>query len=77
MSDALKLDRRHLFRAIAAALIIAVLLGGAIQIVLPYQRGAISLYGYAYQWNSMAGLPTMKSNSRLVPSAKPVIDLPG
>ena len=55
MSDAIKLDRRHLFRAIAAALIIAIVLGGAIQIALPYQRGAISLYGYAYQWNSMAG----------------------
>jgi hypothetical protein len=55
MSDMVKLDRRHLFYAIAIALIVAIVLGGAIQIIIPYQRGAISLYGYSYQWNAMAG----------------------
>ncbi len=55
MSDLVKLDRRHLFGAIAAALIVALLVGGALHLIIPYQRGAMTLYSYVYRGNSLLG----------------------
>ncbi len=54
MSDLVKLDRRHLLVAIAVALLVTFAVGGALHIIIPYQRGAITLYGYSYQWNAFA-----------------------
>jgi hypothetical protein len=55
MSDALKIDRRHLFWAIGAALAVTLIWGSFIHLELPYRRGAVTMYGYAYKWNSFAG----------------------
>jgi len=49
MSDAVKLNRRHLFWAIAAALGLTLTWGTALHLLIPYQRGAVTLYSYAYQ----------------------------
>lgn len=65
MSDLVKLDRRHLFGAIAAALVVALLVGGALHLIIPYQRGAIGLYSYVYRSNPIWGFqhfqPVMES----------------
>lgn len=55
MSDAIKLDRRHLFWAIALALGVVLTWGTFIHLELPYRRGAITMYGYSYKWNAFAG----------------------
>ncbi len=55
LSDLVKLDRRHLFGAIAAALVVALVVGGVLHLVIPYQRGAITLYGYGYRSNALWG----------------------
>ncbi|MBU0610926.1 MAG: hypothetical protein KKI08_23805 [Armatimonadetes bacterium] len=55
MSDVLKIDRRHLFWAIALALGVTLVWGSFLHLELPYRRGAITLYGYSYQWNAYAG----------------------
>jgi hypothetical protein len=67
MADLVKLDRRHLFGAIAASLAITMLVGGALHLAIPYHRGAITLYGYSYQWNAFAGFQYFQ----------PYIDAPG
>jgi len=36
-------------------------LGTALHLILPYKRGAVTLYGYAYQWNSFAGFKYFQS----------------
>jgi len=55
MSDVVKVDRRHLFWAIALALGVTLIWGSFLHLELPYRRGAITLYGYSYQWNAYAG----------------------
>lgn len=71
MSDAVKLNRRHLFWAIVAALVVTFTWGSALHLILPYRRGAITLYGYAYQWNSFMGFkqfePVMVSPDKFEP----------
>ena len=54
MTDLVKLDRRHLFGAIAIALCVTFIVGSALHMIIPYQRGAITLYGYSYRWNAFA-----------------------
>ncbi|MEI6502389.1 MAG: DUF6785 family protein, partial [Armatimonadota bacterium] len=61
MTDAVKLNRRHLFWAIVAALVVTFTWGTALHLILPYKRGAVTLYGYAYQWNSFAGFKHFQS----------------
>jgi len=71
MSDAVKLDRRHLFGAIALALGVTLVWGSFLHLELPYRRGAITLYGYAYQWNAYAGYrhfaPVLNSADKFEP----------
>ena len=55
MSDLIKLDRRHLFIAIAIALAVALTWGSFLHILIPYQRGAVTLYGYGYRANALWG----------------------
>ncbi len=55
MADLTKLDRRQLFWSVAAAFGVALIAGGIIQLVLPYHKGAVTLYGYSYKWNAFAG----------------------
>jgi hypothetical protein len=55
MADLTHLDRRHLLWSIAAALGVALVLGSTIQLILPYTKGAVTLYSYSYRWNSFAG----------------------
>jgi len=55
MSDVVKLDRRHLFGAIAGALLVALVVGGILHIVIPYQRGGVTLYSYVYRGNALWG----------------------
>lgn len=61
MSDAVKLNRRHLFWAIVAALAVTFTWGTALHLIIPYERGAVTLYGYAYKWNSFAGFKHFQS----------------
>lgn len=49
MADVVKLDRRTLMVALVAALVVALILGGALHIILPYKIGAIQMYTYVYQ----------------------------
>ena len=71
MSDVLKVDRRHLFWAIALALGIVLTWGSFLHLELPYRRGAITLYGYSYQWNAFAGYrqfaPALESPDKYEP----------
>lgn len=71
MSDAVKLDRRHLFWAIAAALGVTLTWGVALHLMIPYRQGAVTLYGYAYRWNSFAGFtqfaPVLQSPDKFEP----------
>jgi len=55
MAEAVKLDRRHLFWAIALSLAVVLIWGTFLHLELPYRRGAITMYGYSYQWNAFAG----------------------
>lgn len=55
MADLTRQDRRQLFWAITAALGVALVVGTAVQLVLPYTKGAVTLYGYSYKWNAFAG----------------------
>lgn len=61
MADGVKLNRRHLFWAIVGALAVTFTWGTALHLLLPYKRGAVTLYGYAYQWNSFAGFKHFQS----------------
>ena len=60
MSDLVKLDRRHLFGAIAGSLLVTLTWGSALHLLIPYHRGAITLYGYAYQWNAFAAFQSFQ-----------------
>ncbi|MEN6544532.1 MAG: DUF6785 family protein [Armatimonadia bacterium] len=55
MSDVVKLDRRHLFWSIMGSLALTLVWGTVLHLLIPYRRGAVTLYGYAYKWNSFAG----------------------
>ncbi|MFW5867248.1 MAG: DUF6785 family protein [Armatimonadota bacterium] len=55
MSDATRLDRRHLFVALAIALVVVMTFGTWLHIVTPYEHGAIGMYGYVYNSNPLLG----------------------
>ena len=55
MSDLTSLDRRHLFAAIAVALLVALLVGGWLHLALPYANGAVGMYSYVYRGNPLLG----------------------
>ncbi len=65
MSDATNLDRRHLFAALAIALLVALTFGTYLHITVPYEHGAIGMYSYIYRGNPLLGFkyfaPTMQS----------------
>jgi len=48
MSDIVKLDRHHLFIAVAIALVIALTVGGALHLLFPYAVGAVTMYDWVY-----------------------------
>ncbi len=56
MSDSAKLNRRHLFVAIAIALVVCFLVGGYLHMWFPYREGGVNLYGYVYQSNNLLGV---------------------
>jgi len=60
MSDVIKLDRRHLFLAIALALVVALTWGSVLHIAITYQRGAVTLYGYGYRSNALWGFQSFQ-----------------
>ncbi len=55
MSDLTSLDRRHLFAAIAIALLVALVVGGWVNLALPYSAGAVGMYGYVYKGTPLLG----------------------
>ena len=55
MSDLTDLDRRHLFGAIAIALVVALTVGGWLHLALPYHNGALGMYSYVYWGNPLLG----------------------
>lgn len=55
MSDATGLDRRHLFGALALALLVALTFGSFLHVSLPYEHGAIGMYSYVYRGNPLLG----------------------
>ncbi len=55
MSDATELDRRHLYAALAIALLVALTFGTYLHITLPYEHGAIGMYSYIYRSNNILG----------------------
>lgn len=55
MSDATRLDRRHLFGALAIALLVALTFGTWLHIALPYEHGGIGMYSYIYRGNPLLG----------------------
>jgi len=55
MSEVVKLDRRALLYAIAMAIAVALIVGGYLHLTVPYQLGAVSMYHYVYQGNSIYG----------------------
>ncbi len=64
MADQTRLTRRSLLSVFIVALVISILLAGAIHLYLPYQRGAVTMYYYVYQsiptqfWNEHFPLMT-------------------
>lgn len=65
MSDRTGLDRRHLFAALAIALVLVMTFGVWLHIRAPYEHGAIGMYGYIYRGNPLLGFryfaPTLQS----------------
>jgi hypothetical protein len=55
MADGTDLDRRHLFAALALALVVALGFGGWLHVTLPYEHGAIGMYSYIYSGNPLLG----------------------
>jgi len=55
MADGTRLDRRHLFGALAVALLVALVFGGWLHLRLPYEHGAIGMYSYVYRGNPLLG----------------------
>ncbi len=55
MSDLTDLDRRHLFAAIAIALVVALGVGGWLHLALPYANGGVGMYSYVYRGNPLLG----------------------
>ncbi|MFW6156146.1 MAG: DUF6785 family protein [Armatimonadota bacterium] len=55
MSDETRLDRRHLFAALAIALLVTLTFGTWLHITLPYEHGALGMYGYVYRGNPQLG----------------------
>jgi len=55
MADGTGLDRRHLFGALAIALLVALGFGGWLHLTLPYEHGAIGMYSYVYRGNPLLG----------------------
>ncbi|MGD9496128.1 MAG: DUF6785 family protein [Armatimonadota bacterium] len=55
MADGTGLDRRHLFAALALALVVALGFGGWLHVTLPYEHGAIGMYSYVYRGNPLLG----------------------
>jgi hypothetical protein len=49
LADAVRLDRRALLWALSAGLAVALILGGALHLMIPYRMGAVQLYPYVYQ----------------------------
>jgi hypothetical protein len=68
MSDSVQLDRRQLLWSLGAALGVTLTLGVLLHLIIPYRYGAVTLYGYAYKWNSIAGFrhfqPIMENADR-------------
>ena len=55
ISDGVKLKRRSLFWAFVVAIIAAIVVAGVFQLVLPYRRGAITMYSYVYHSSPIMG----------------------
>jgi len=55
MSDRTGLDRRHLFAALAVALLVALTFGGWLHLRLPHEHEAIGMYSYVYRGNPLLG----------------------
>ena len=55
ISDGVQLRRRALLWAFAIAIPAAMLVAGALNLWIPYRRGAITLYSYPYQGNAIWG----------------------
>jgi len=49
IAETVRLNGRSLFAAIALALGVALTVGGYLALLLPYQRGAVTMYSYVYQ----------------------------
>jgi hypothetical protein len=55
IADGVRLRRRSLLWAFVPAIIVALLAAGFIEMVLPYRRGAVTMYYYPYVGNSLWG----------------------
>lgn len=55
IGDGAQIRRRAFLPAFIAAILVAMIIGGAFQVMLPYHRGGNTLYGYAYQANNTWG----------------------
>ncbi|MBW3623058.1 MAG: hypothetical protein KY468_06555, partial [Armatimonadetes bacterium] len=55
LSDGTGLSRRKLGAMFVLAILVAMVVAGAFEIWLPYQKGGITMYGYVYRANNMWG----------------------
>jgi hypothetical protein len=62
ISDGTNLRRRAVLPAFALGVVGALIFAGVLQIWLPYTRGAITLYSYPYQGNSLMGFIDYQSS---------------
>lgn len=53
IADGAKIRRRSFLPAFAAAILLAMIIGGFFQIYLPYSEGGVNLYGYTYRDNNL------------------------
>jgi len=62
--DGVRLHRRHLLGAIVVALLVGYTFSMVIQLWLPYNQGAVGMYGYVYQgnplWTFLDNAPAME-----------------
>ena len=55
ISDGVKLKRRSLLPAFGGAIVLALVVAGALHLWIPYHRGGVTLYSYVYWGNCLWG----------------------